>query len=280
MLKRMLMLIVLLSTIWSALFFVLVYAAAFKCLSPNFQNRPRQWSTHYAIGGVIFAVQSSFEERKQLPPNLTDPAFTKHFRGRQEAFDPQQGPLDAWGHPMIYKVDGKDFQVLSYGRDGQPGGEGLDADFGGPNAEPTYLLTNMPNVGPIEPPTFEQFLSTRDKEEISGNSPVMWGAFCVVFTFGIAIANTWGLWRIALSRLFRRFAGRVITLRPLSETELREEQQVVDQYANDFAVIDPHASRAMRVRSLFHVFGIAMIQVVASVVVSYFLMFAHIRSGH
>ncbi|AEA58857.1 type II secretion system protein GspG [Burkholderia gladioli] len=40
-------------------------------------------------------------------------------------------PLDPWGHPYVYQVPGTkgDYAVISYGRDGQPGGAGEDADI-------------------------------------------------------------------------------------------------------------------------------------------------------
>ena len=40
-------------------------------------------------------------------------------------------PLDPWGHAYVYKSPGThgDIDVMSLGRDGQPGGEGLDADI-------------------------------------------------------------------------------------------------------------------------------------------------------
>ncbi len=40
-------------------------------------------------------------------------------------------PLDPWGHAYVYKSPGDhgDVDLTSLGRDGQPGGEGLDADI-------------------------------------------------------------------------------------------------------------------------------------------------------
>ena len=41
-------------------------------------------------------------------------------------------PLDPWGNDYVYLVPGsrgEDFEVLTYGRDGQPGGDGEDADI-------------------------------------------------------------------------------------------------------------------------------------------------------
>ena len=41
-------------------------------------------------------------------------------------------PLDPWGHAYTYKVpgdSGRDYTLSSLGKDGQPGGMGLDADI-------------------------------------------------------------------------------------------------------------------------------------------------------
>ena len=41
-------------------------------------------------------------------------------------------PLDPWDNPYIYLSPGlhnKDFDLISYGADGEPGGEGFDADI-------------------------------------------------------------------------------------------------------------------------------------------------------
>ena len=41
-------------------------------------------------------------------------------------------PLDPWGHEYIYLSpgrNGENFEIISYGRDGQEGGEGYDADI-------------------------------------------------------------------------------------------------------------------------------------------------------
>ncbi len=40
-------------------------------------------------------------------------------------------PLDPWGKPYVYKMPGEkgDFDLLSYGKDGQPGGTGENADL-------------------------------------------------------------------------------------------------------------------------------------------------------
>ena len=41
-------------------------------------------------------------------------------------------PLDPWDRPYVYRQPGErgDYDLLSYGKDGQPGGQGEDADIG------------------------------------------------------------------------------------------------------------------------------------------------------
>lgn len=38
-------------------------------------------------------------------------------------------PKDPWGNDYVYTLGEKDFELLSYGADGAPGGEGDDADI-------------------------------------------------------------------------------------------------------------------------------------------------------
>ncbi len=45
-------------------------------------------------------------------------------------------PKDAWGNEFVYispSDDGEPFSIMSYGADGQKGGEGLDSDMYTPN---------------------------------------------------------------------------------------------------------------------------------------------------
>jgi general secretion pathway protein G len=41
-------------------------------------------------------------------------------------------PSDPWGRPYVYRSPGEkaEFELVSYGRDGKPGGSGDDADIG------------------------------------------------------------------------------------------------------------------------------------------------------
>lgn len=48
-------------------------------------------------------------------------------------------PKDPWGNPYQYQspgADGRDYDIISYGRDGKPGGEGYDADISTSTLDP------------------------------------------------------------------------------------------------------------------------------------------------
>jgi len=50
----------------------------------------------------------------------------------QGPYLPQEIPVDPWGRPFIYKYPGDhgdEPDVISYGADGQPGGENMNADI-------------------------------------------------------------------------------------------------------------------------------------------------------
>ncbi|MFP2909010.1 type II secretion system protein GspG [Pyxidicoccus sp. 3LFB2] len=58
------------------------------------------------------------------------------FPSREEGFTPliqarllDAVPVDPWGHPYVYWMDGRTGAVVSYGADGKAGGSGPDADL-------------------------------------------------------------------------------------------------------------------------------------------------------
>jgi general secretion pathway protein G len=58
------------------------------------------------------------------------------FPSKEEGFTPliqaqllEGPPVDPWGHPYVYWMDGSSGAVVSYGADGKPGGRGPDADL-------------------------------------------------------------------------------------------------------------------------------------------------------
>ena len=59
----------------------------------------------------------------------TKPAAETRWQG---PYLKRSAPVDPWGRPYVYRAPGTkgEFELLSYGRDGKPGGAGEDADIG------------------------------------------------------------------------------------------------------------------------------------------------------
>ena len=60
---------------------------------------------------------------------LTKPATTGKWSG---PYLSKAVPMDPWGRPYVYRAPGarSEYDLLSYGKDGQPGGSGDAADVG------------------------------------------------------------------------------------------------------------------------------------------------------
>jgi general secretion pathway protein G len=65
-------------------------------------------------------------------PTALDELRHSDKKGWDGPYLPRDVPLDPWGNPYVYKVpgdDGKPYSIMSYGKDGQPGGEGDAEDI-------------------------------------------------------------------------------------------------------------------------------------------------------
>jgi hypothetical protein len=58
-------------------------------------------------------------------------------------WDEKGRPLDGWGRPFLYSTDGAKFVITSLGRDGKPGGLGLDCDLSTTNTWPAEYLQSV-----------------------------------------------------------------------------------------------------------------------------------------
>lgn len=55
-------------------------------------------------------------------------ALINNEKGRN-FLDSKQVPMDPWGNPYVYTLEGGTYVIVSYGADGQPGGSGNNADI-------------------------------------------------------------------------------------------------------------------------------------------------------
>lgn len=106
--------------------------------------RSEQFSTQLALDQFAQAIDAYKEQTGTVPSSLDDLEAMEEPSLRFS--DPGQR-MDGWRRPFILETDGKDCLVISYGRDGKPGGAGLDHD-----------LTHVEPRPPGSPPTLSQFL--------------------------------------------------------------------------------------------------------------------------
>ncbi|HVP46002.1 MAG TPA: type II secretion system major pseudopilin GspG [Bryobacteraceae bacterium] len=78
----------------------------------------------YKLDTGVFPSNEEGLQALRLPP-----ANVSQWQG---PYLPQEIPVDPWGHPYLYKYPGEhgdEPDVVCYGADGQPGGDGINADI-------------------------------------------------------------------------------------------------------------------------------------------------------
>ncbi len=73
--------------------------------------------------GTFPSTEMGLQALRDRPPNV------HQWNG---PYLPQEIPLDPWGRPYVYRYPGEhgdEPDIISYGADGQPGGEGINADI-------------------------------------------------------------------------------------------------------------------------------------------------------
>jgi general secretion pathway protein G len=87
-------------------------------------------SFHRALGSYRLDVGAFPSNEEGLTALVTKPAAATKWNG---PYLSKAVPLDPWGHPYVYRSPGSksDYELLSHGKDGQPGGSGEAADVTG-----------------------------------------------------------------------------------------------------------------------------------------------------
>jgi hypothetical protein len=110
------------------LMFLIISLTAYLCAWQQYRGwrlfRQDQWHTQFQFKTIADDIENYKAVKKRLPATLAElhPAS-----GWPDEHDDR--PVDYWHRPFHYKVDGDHFELYSYGRDGKPGGLGLDADI-------------------------------------------------------------------------------------------------------------------------------------------------------
>jgi general secretion pathway protein G len=112
------------------LFAAVAVPAFFKILE---EQKPKAAKTQIAellsaLGHYDLSVGTFPTTEQGLQALRVNPGVVANWKGPYLSKDI---PLDPWGHPYVYKYPGEHGEepdIISYGRDGQPGGEGENAD--------------------------------------------------------------------------------------------------------------------------------------------------------
>ena len=65
----------------------------------------------------------------KYPNKLEDMLVNPGIEGWKKCIRGDKLPKDAWNNNFVYRKNGNDFTLISYGADGQPGGEDMDTDI-------------------------------------------------------------------------------------------------------------------------------------------------------
>lgn len=106
----------------------------FSLVVPNIIGRSESGKHDIAqaqIDRLSMAVDTYYLDTGKVPRNLRDlvenPGNTSNWNGQ---YVKESLLTDPWGNPYQFRPDGQhgEFDIYSYGRDGQAGGEGAAAD--------------------------------------------------------------------------------------------------------------------------------------------------------
>jgi general secretion pathway protein G len=103
-------------------------------VAPNIFNQQAGAQRDAALS-QISALEAALDTYRldvgQYPDSLE--GLVENYSGRAAWNGPylrREVPLDPWGNEYVYDSDGRGFTLVSYGPDGERGGEGDDADIG------------------------------------------------------------------------------------------------------------------------------------------------------
>ncbi|MCH8270807.1 MAG: type II secretion system major pseudopilin GspG [Planctomycetes bacterium] len=127
-------------TIIEVLVIVVILGVIAMIITPRILGRIGQAKTSAAASTAaslanavrMFSIDHGMPERGSTIDILWEKPGSVADEGWEPYVDKPDDLLDPWGRPFVLKVPGErniDFDIVSYGSDGQPGGEGDAADI-------------------------------------------------------------------------------------------------------------------------------------------------------
>ncbi len=145
---------------------------AWRSIAPMMNIRHQQWFTQCTLEDISQAIPEYHTLTNSLPQRLED---LRALEGKYWLrFDDEQRLVDGWQRPFEYSTDGTNYVVTSFGRDGEPGGVGLDRDLTAADLHPHDAI-----------PTFAQFIGDCPTQGIVGTC-IFAGALTAVLCWFLA----------------------------------------------------------------------------------------------
>jgi hypothetical protein len=159
-------------------------------------GRFEQSHTQLYLGEIAVAAEDYRTEYHDSPRSINDLAKLTNYAW----FTQRDNLVDGWHRPFIFSFDGSNFLAKSYGRDGKPGGVGLDCDLTTANPKPREARA-----------TFNQFLHNEPTRGMVSSS-LACGAlafFLALFTIRTADFERYRLVSVIL-KLFATLVGATV----------------------------------------------------------------------
>ncbi len=97
----------------------------------NNSNRAKHNLTKVQVEKLGAAIESYNSDVGEYPRTLEDLTNDPEINGWLGPYADKRDISDQWKQPLQYRVPGEDgpFELISYGKDGKPGGTSFDADI-------------------------------------------------------------------------------------------------------------------------------------------------------
>lgn len=138
----------------------------------------------YHFGSIARSLNDYHKTHGSWPPSLSDPSF--QLPNGDDSYELK----DPWNRSILYTVEGDGFRLSSVGRDGVPGGSGLDADWSWHSSDAEPYRSPLYNTPDTQLP-LRQFL------------------FDTPSTFGILLPGLWLF--LGLGHAVRSESGKSVT---------------------------------------------------------------------
>ena len=124
--------VIIVSILALVLLVALIYRWRVTSIMNNFDDGRYRVGT-MQVRSLDMKIQAYVLDVGSAPQSLNDlvsaPGTSKKWTG---PYAKPSDLMDPFGHPFVYKSPGDhgDFDIVFLGKDGQPGGKGIDADYG------------------------------------------------------------------------------------------------------------------------------------------------------